>query len=246
MSDLSLTPPSFRLAPSEALAGFHERGFHIEPGLVPDDFCDRLISTANTKPNATDGTYRPIPMPHRQDPLFLEMMRLPAIVAIVETIVGGRASGLGGDFSYMRPGTPGWLPHQDNLYVQAPPDKFVSVWTALTDSGPENGSLVVYPGTHKLGELPIERLTPSTDPGQSPSAGALRAVLPTGVEPIDLRVGKGACLFFHSLLVHGSNCNASGRFRYSFLATYIRRGAPFRPGNMQKRTAVDLYEGADR
>ena len=30
-------------------------------------------------------------------------------------------------------GTPGFVKHQDNAYVQAPPDAFVSVWTAFTD-----------------------------------------------------------------------------------------------------------------
>jgi hypothetical protein len=239
---LSITPPSFRQDPAQALEGFRTRGFHIEPDLVPDAVCDRMIAAGNAQPNALDGTFRPIPMPHRVDPAFLDLMRFGPIVAIVEAIVGGRASGLGADFSYMRPGTPGWLEHQDNLYIQAPPAKLVSVWTALCDVGPQNGGLIFYPGSQAFGELPIERLSPTAHSGQNVSAEALRAVMPGGVEPYHPSVRKGTSLFLHSLLVHGSNPNASpDRFRHSFLATYIETGQPFRPGTQQRRTEVDLY-----
>lgn len=238
----AMNSPSFRDDPDAARAGFFERGLHIEPGLVPDEVCDRVIARAKEMPNALDGTYRPIPMPHRVDPVFLDMMRFRPIVAIVEAIVGGKVSGLGGDFSYMRPGTPGWLAHQDNLYIQAPPDKLVSVWTALCDIGPENGGLTFFPGSHKLGELPIERLTPTAHTGQNRSAEAIRTVMPAGLERLQPSVKKGTSFFFHSLIIHESSANATrDRFRYSFLATYIGRGQPFRPGTMQVRTEVDLY-----
>jgi hypothetical protein len=234
--------PSFHDDVATARAGFFARGLHVEPDLVPDDVCDRVIARANQMTNALDGTYRPIPMPHRVDPVFLDMMRFRPIVAIVEAIVGGQVSGLGGDFSYMRPGTPGWLAHQDNVYIQAPPDKLISVWTALCDVGPENGGLAFYPGSHKLGELPIERLEPTTHSGQNRSAEAIRAVMPAGLERFEPRVKKGTSFIFHSLLLHESNANSThDRFRYSFLATYIGRGQPFRPGTMQARTEVDLY-----
>jgi hypothetical protein len=238
----AIDSPSFRDDPAAARASFFACGLHIEPDLVPDAVCDRLIARANELPNALDGTYRPIPMPHRVDPAFLDMLRFRPIVAIVETIVGGTASGLGGDFSYMRPGTPGWLAHQDNLYIQAPPDKLVSVWTALCDVGPENGGLTFYPGSHKLGELPIERLEPTAHTGQNRSAEAIRAVMPAGLEPFCPSVKKGTSFFFHSLLIHQSNANTTpDRFRYSYLATYIERGQPFRPGTMQARAEVDLH-----
>jgi hypothetical protein len=239
---LSTTPPSFREDPAQALAGFWARGFHIEPDLVPDAVCDRMRAAGDAQPNARDGTFRPIPMPHRIDPVFLDMMRFAPIVAIVEALVGARASGLGADFSYMRPGTPGWLEHQDNLYIQAPSAKLVSVWTALCDVGPENGGLIFYPGSQALGELPIERLSPTAHPGQNVSAEALRAVMPSGFEPFQPRVRKGTSFFLHALLVHGSNPNVTpDRFRHSFLATYIATGESFRAGTQQRRTEVDLY-----
>lgn len=236
------TPPSFLTDAATALRGYATRGYHIEPGLVPDEICDRLVAMAITKSNAVDGTFRPIPMPHFVDPMFMQMMRYRPVVDIVEQLVGGPASGLGGEFFYMRPGTPGFSDHQDNAYVQAPPDRFVSVWTALCDVGPENGGLIFYPGSHTLGALEVEHRDVVPDPGQNPGAAAIRAILPRAFDCVHPTVRKGTILFFHSQLVHASHPNRStDRFRYSFLATYIKRGEPFRPGTAQKRREVELY-----
>jgi len=233
--------PRFADSPEAARTLYDIRGFHIEPGLVPEGECDRLLALALSRPNASDGSFRPIPMPHRDHPGFLAMMRFPPIVAIVERLVGGRASGIGGEFFYMRPGTPGFSAHQDNYYVAAPPDAFVSVWTPLCDVGPENGGLVFYPGSHKLGALPIRNGAMLSDIGQNPGAQAVECILPPDAPMLDLRMAKGSVVFFHGLLAHGSNANTADRFRYSFLATYIRAGAPFRAGQAQNRSEVELH-----
>jgi phytanoyl-CoA hydroxylase len=233
--------PSLRGAPDAALALYRERGYHIESGLVPAGYCDELLAVALSRPNATDGSFRPIPMPHRDHPGFLAMMRYRPIVEIVEKLVGGKASGIGGEFFYMRPGTPGFSAHQDNFYVDARPDAFVSVWTALCDVGPENGGLVFFPGSHKLGALPIRNGAMLSDAAQNPGAQAVECILPDDAPTVDVRLSKGSVAFFHSLLPHRSGANVSDRFRYSFLATYIRAGSPFRAGRAQQRTEVDLY-----
>jgi ectoine hydroxylase-related dioxygenase (phytanoyl-CoA dioxygenase family) len=193
------------------------------------------------QPNAANGRFPPIPMPHRVHPAFFDLMRYRPIVAIVERLIGDAASGLGGEFFYMKPGTPGFARHQDNAYVQAPPDSFISVWTALTDVDGDNGPLTFYPGTHKLGLLEIRELKKTVDPGQNPGAQAAECVLPSGFGGIAMTMRRGSTVFFHSQLVHSSNANRSDRFRYSFLATYLRKGAPFRPGPSQQRAEVDLH-----
>jgi ectoine hydroxylase-related dioxygenase (phytanoyl-CoA dioxygenase family) len=225
-----------------ALMRFREVGYHVDPGLVPASLCDRVLSAAASLPNATDGTYRPIPMSHRVDPAFLAMMRFSPIVEIVEQLVGGRASGIGGEYFYMRPGTEGFAPHQDNFYIQAPPDAFVSVWTALCDVDAENGALVFFPGTHKLGALEVRNGRKLSDPGQNPGAQAIECIFPDAYAPMDVNLKKGSVVFFHSQLVHRSSGNLStSRFRHSFLATYIKSGQPFRAGTVQMRAEVDLH-----
>ena len=172
------------------------------------------------------------------------MMRFCPIVEIVEKLVGGKASGIGGEFFYMRPGTSGFAAHQDNYYVDALPDAFVSVWIALCEVGPENGGLVFYPGSHKLGLLPTRSGNVLSDIGQNPGAQAIECMIPENAPTMDVRLSKGSVAFFHGFLPHRSRANVSDRFRYSFLATYIRAGSPFRPGRAQQRTEVDLYTTA--
>jgi ectoine hydroxylase-related dioxygenase (phytanoyl-CoA dioxygenase family) len=233
--------PSFRTDPAHALQLYRERGYHVEEDLVPAEMIARVLAAAMEQPNAANGLFPPIPMPHRVHPVFLEMMRFGPIVDIVERLLGGRASGLGGEFFYMKPGTPGFSRHQDNAYVQAPPDSFLSVWTALTDVDASNGALTLYPGTHKLGALQTRELAQVTGPGQNPGAQAIECVLPEEFDDLIMAMRRGSTVFFHSQLVHASNPNRSSRFRYSFLATYLLKGAPFRPGRAQQRSEVELH-----
>lgn len=233
--------PSFRSNPAAASLLYAERGFHIERELLPTAMCDHIVATALSRPNASDGSFKPIPMPHRDHAEFLATMRHRPIVDIVEQIVGGTASGIGGEFFYMRPGTPGFSAHQDNYYVQAPPEAFVSVWIALCDVGPENGGLVFYPGSHRYGALPVRQGKAQPHPGQNPGAQAIECLVPDGIEGIDVWLEKGSVAFFHGLLAHFSGPNRSDRFRYSLLLTYIRAGSPFIPGRTQQRTEIDLH-----
>jgi phytanoyl-CoA hydroxylase len=220
---------------------FSETGYYLAKDIVPESVCDDLIAFAMSLPNALDGTYKPIPMAHRESTRFLDFMRFPPIVDFVERFVGGRASGIGSEYFYMRPGTRGFTAHQDNFYIEAPADGFVSVWTALCDVGPENGGPTFFPGSHRLGRLPIRSGETLGDPGQNPGARAVESVLPAdGYSRLDLRMSKGSTVFFHGELVHFSNDNRSDRFRHAFLGTYIRAGSPFRAGTYQKRTEVDL------
>ena len=39
--------------------------------------------------------------------------------------------------------TQGFSPHQDNFFVDARGDTFISAWIALTDVCPENGGLII-------------------------------------------------------------------------------------------------------
>jgi hypothetical protein len=233
----------FRSDAKSALATYQELGYLVEEDLVPEPVISRLVATALDFPNSKDGTFGPIEMPHRAHPVFLEMMRFPPLVSIVEALVGARASGIGGEFFYMRPGMPGFVKHQDNAYIQAPSDAFVSAWTALCDVDERNGCLVFYPGSHKLGVLPTRVLEHTPVIGQNPGAEALESVMPKDIAPLSMPLKRGTTVFFHGDLVHASCSNiTTDRFRYSILATYIRKGEPFRRGRLQNRTEIDLHE----
>jgi ectoine hydroxylase-related dioxygenase (phytanoyl-CoA dioxygenase family) len=232
---------SFRSDPAQAMQFYRHQGYIVEENLIAEDMIERVMNMAMEQPNAKDGIFPPIPMPHRVHPVFMDMMRYKPLVDIVEQLLGGTASGLGGEFFYMRPGTPGFSKHQDNAYVQAPPDAFLSVWTALTDVTAENGALTFYPGSHKFGALEIREVGRPIGPGQNPGAQATECVMPEEIAGKTMALTRGSTVFFHSQLVHSSGENRSDRFRYSFLATYLRKGQPFRPGRAQKREEVELH-----
>ena len=158
--------------------------------------------------------------------------------------MSGKAAGLQTQFFYCCPNTRGFSLHQDNFFVQTPFGKFASVWCALTDTNHENGGLIVYPGSHKEGLLPVRELsceeTLITKSFQTPNANNWECIVPSKYQPICPSVPKGSALFIHGHLVHGSNNNNSDQWRQVLLCTYVCSGEPFRPGRYAQRVEVAL------
>lgn len=231
---------SFFKEPENVLAQYHETGFHIEENVFTDIECQKLIDASMQLENAKNGTYRPFMMPHRHDEIFLTALKNPAIAKIISALVGGEAVGLQSEFFYCKPGTRGFSLHQDNFYVEAQQGVFASAWCALTDTYAEKGGLIVYPGTNKEGNLPVEKLTLPPEAGQDPNANNEQTIVPPQYKAVNAKVPKGAVLFIHGHLVHASNPNQTNEWRYVLLNTYIKKGESFRPGNYAKREAVSL------
>ena len=237
---------TFAFDPDAALRAYHEVGFHLEPDVWTTAACERLIAAGEDLPGPRAGRRAPVMNPHRVEPTFFAALRSPAITGVLERILGGRLVGLQTQLFFCPPGTPGFSPHQDNFYVQARPDVFASAWTALEDADAENGSLVLWPRSHQepvlaVEDVPAHRLSPT----QNPNANARQVVLPPGYRPLSIVVPRGAVVFLHGHVVHGSHDNRSAnRWRRSLLMTYIRLGEPFRAGRDAGRAAVSLDERA--
>lgn len=223
------------------LAFYNEQGYWIEENVFSDEECAALIETSKTLENYTAGTFRPQMMPHRTHELYLQALRKKAIVNSIAQAVGGKPVGLQTEFFYCKPGTRGFSLHQDNFFVEAPFGVFASAWCALTDTFAEKGGLIVYPGTHKEGLLPVEKIEVSKDKGQDPNANNEQTVVPAKYKPVNASVPKGAVLYIHGHLVHGSNPNQTkDDWRQVLLSTYIREGEKFRPGAYAQRAPVSL------
>lgn len=231
---------SFFTNPEQAMAAYLELGYHIEENLFSDEECEKLIAASAELESAKSGTYRPQMMPHRQNEIYLEAMRHPKLKFIMDKLIEGNAMGLQTEFFYCKPGTRGFSLHQDNFFVQAPFGVFASSWIALTDTYPEKGGLIVYPKSHKEGLLPVRKLSLEKDTRQDPNANNEETIVPPQYQLMNARVPKGAALFIHGHLVHGSNPNQTDEWRYVMLNTYIREGEAFRPGNYAQRETVTL------
>lgn len=231
---------SFYKDSDAALHSYSEHGFHIEQDFFSQDYCDSIIKEAQVLANARDKNFKPVLMPHKESPFFLDAMKDKKTVDIVHQLLGGKPAGMQTQFFYCKPATRGFSLHQDNFYIEADYGKFVSVWVALVDTDAANGGLIVYPGSHKEGHLPVRKLNLGLDPHQDQNANNEETVVPDQYGRFNLTLKKGSALFIHAHVVHGSNNNTSDYFRYSLLNLYIKEGESFRSGNSAHREPIAL------
>ncbi len=224
----------------QALENYRKNGFHVEEGVFTGEQCQNYIDVANQLSAAKIGDFKPFMMPHRERSEFLTAMKDKKIVEIINSLVGGKAVGLQSQFFFCKPGTRGFSMHQDNFFVQAKQDVFVSAWIALVDTTPYNAGLIVYPGTHVEGDLPVRKLDLQKDKNQDPNANNEEVVIPNQYKEMHLSIKKGSVLFIHGHVVHGSNPNLSNSDRSVLLNTYIKEGEAFRSGVYAQRAPLDL------
>ncbi len=238
--------PTFRAGDAGLAAFYEENGFAIVQDMWAAQECDSIVEMAKSFPGRPADDFRPLMQPQRSTASFLSPIRNKRVAALVETFLGGTASGLQIEFFFGAPGTKGFARHQDNFYVEAGSQAFLSIWSAMTEVTPQMGGLIVYPGSHKFGRLPTQALVGGSGPNQDPNANNEEAVLPASLDQngIQVSVPKGAVVVLHADVVHSSLTNQSDRFRYALLCTYLRKGTPFRAGRSAKREEIDLYATA--
>jgi len=226
------------------IEAWRDQGFYVRENLFDHETCDAVVAAAENLPTYKDGSLTPFMHPHKEDDIFLDVRRNELLVTLMsELITGsfkGEISGLQTQFFFGRPGTIGFNKHQDNFYAKAEHGNYASAWIALTDTDPENGGLIVYPGSHKEGILEIrETLTDNTF-GQDPNAIAKEVICPDRYKPVDVIAPKGSVVFVHGNLIHDSHDNISNRYRHVLLITYILKGGYFNPGRSAKRKEINV------
>ena len=111
-------------------------------------------------------------------------------------------------------------PHQDWSSMESSMDSVV-VWVPLVDVNKENGSVIIYPNTHKLGILPFK------------TSGGFAKVEIVG-EGIQTELEIGDIVIFSTLLIHESGdilnntIRWSCHYRYTNMldSDFIERGFP--------------------
>jgi len=109
--------------------------------------------------------------------------------------------------------------HQDWSSMRSSLNSLI-VWIPLVDVDDQNGSIIIYPGSHKLGILDWK------------SEGGFAKVEKPNIEPIQPKLKVGDVAIFSSLLVHESgkikddSIRFSCHFRYTDINNleYIERG----------------------
>lgn len=102
--------------------------------------------------------------------------------------------------------------HQDLAYFPfRPANRIVAAWASLEDSNNLNGSLNIFPKTHK-GDL-FRHIYPEWEGKVNKAYFGIDNYKEKANMRLDLEMKKGDVVFFHPLLVHGSGENKTQGYR---------------------------------
>jgi ectoine hydroxylase-related dioxygenase (phytanoyl-CoA dioxygenase family) len=220
---------------------YQDQGFAVVEGLFSAEECLAIQKLGERLPTFLSGSLLPVMNPHREQPALMVTISDKRIVSVVQQLMDGKPAGLQTQYFFCRPGTRGFSAHQDNYYVRAPKDKFVSAWLALDDVEAENGALIVKLGSHREPLLEVREIPQPSTFGQDPNHNCQECITDKPYPKIVVTVRQGGVVFLHSHVIHSSADNVTtSRFRRVLLMTYLAEGADFRPGFIAKRQTFTL------
>jgi ectoine hydroxylase-related dioxygenase (phytanoyl-CoA dioxygenase family) len=237
-STSSIEIPQFSDDPQKALHFYREYGFQIELNIWSQAEIIEINEQADKIDANISGNFSSIIHGDRISPPFLKNAKNPKIIAIIESLLGGRVSGLQTVYYFGKPGTKGFPLHQDNFFVQSHRDMFATAWSPFIDVNPSCGCLIAYPGSHREAILEVTDTQFKPDLGDPQSPGC---ILPSSYLPMAIDAPKGSCVFLHGHMAHSSCDNTSEIFRRTFLTTYIKEGANFRAGRTERKP-IQIYD----
>ena len=218
----------------EDVQRYHRDGYLVVPDVlsaqdiddlrhVTDDLVEQSRqATAHTgvfdlEPghSAAQPRVRRIKSPHLQHAAYARMVRHPGIVAVLCRLWGPnvrfdtsklnlKAAGFGSPVEW----------HQDWAFYPHTNDDLAAVGIMLDDFTPDNGSMLVIPGSH-TGPVYDHNTNGVFVGGIDPSTSGIdfsKAVMCTG--------RAGSITVHHARLLHGSSANISGRPRRFLLHQY--------------------------
>ena len=163
-------------------------------------------------------------------PAVFDLLRHPAILDVVESVIGPEIASNPVQQMRMKPsqdmvadeslqmhsnvGVTTW--HQDivALLPDADDTRIVTVWVALSDAFVDNGCLVSIPGSHRLGpQVHCANEALASEP-------YVPAAVLAGMEERPLPVRRGGVVLFDKLNVHRSLPNRSASMRWSVDVRY--------------------------
>ncbi|MGH8636407.1 MAG: phytanoyl-CoA dioxygenase family protein [Burkholderiales bacterium] len=108
-----------------------------------------------------------------------------------------------------------WFPHQDSGYKSASDArKGFAIFVCLEDMNEGNGCLQLFPGSHKLGRLPHERIFEDQRTGDN----QMRVTsLPEGYAPMSLRASRGDIIVFSRYTIHQSSSSVTSSRRLALI-----------------------------
>ena len=209
----------------EQVNEYREKGYFVGRSVIDQDLIARVkdvvsdlvheaegLATHNEKfdldpahkPN--DPRVRRIKTPHLWDPIFLELLKSPSLIACLRSLLGSNIRLHGSKLNMKSAGDGAAVEwHQDWAFYPHSNDDVLAVGVMLDDVTTDNGPMLVIPGSHK-----VEKVWDHHHEGRFCGAIAPKSVTDINFDKAVACTGKaGDCTFHHVRLVHGSATNFS-------------------------------------
>lgn len=175
-------------------------------------------------------------------PFAAEIAREPAVLDVVEGVLGPDILVWGVEFFIKEPNTTHIVSmHQDLTYWGLGEiDGLVTAWIALSPATPESGCMDFVAKSHKN---PILEHNDTFDKNNLLSRGQEIAVEVKEEDKVPIEIHPGQMSLHHGLIIHGSGPNTSDDRRIAAVVRYIR---PDMAQQVADKDYVIMGRGADR
>lgn len=247
-----LTSELFTLLTSEQLGEFKKNGYLVLPGFSSAQFCESVVAFAKSElerqampiefeadtryPGAPQSrlaeggaTARRLLMASARHSMLRDWATTGALNGILHQLLGQEVLLSQAHHNCIMTKQPafssvtGW--HRDSRYWNFARPDLVSAWLALGDELPENGCLLVLPGSHQW----------AIDADQLDISQFLRADLTKNKSLLEqttaVPLRQGDLLLFHSNLFHAAGRNTTERTKFSMVFTYRAGDNPPKSGS---------------
>ena len=233
------------MAPHNFQSRFQEDGYYF-PLKVLDaelatDYKNRLGRIAESAFADNLGNCGQINQLHVVCPFVNDIIRRPAILDAVETVLGPNLLVWGTSVFMKPPGSRGFVSwHQDLTYWGLNNDQEVAVWVALGPVNQNNGCMQFVKGSHQMGQKPHRDVTDEHNiltRGQHVDVEIDESLV------VDVELNAGEASFHHGHLLHCSGPNRSSQPRIGIVINYISTSV------YQKNSSQDfamLVRGEDK
>lgn len=238
-----------RLTPAE-VQQYHREGYliHNRPVLPADRF-DALKAyfegiladlPPSERPEAMD-------VPHFMHPKLLDWAFDPAILALVEPIVGPDIALFSTHFICKPTGNGKRVPwHEDSAYWRGriDPMEVCTVWLAIDPSTKINGCMMVIPRTHVEGQKGFSEYD-SVDPAKNVFATEVKAAQRDDSKRVYVELQANECSLHDARIIHGSEPNTSQIRRCGWTMRFCSTKVKFNYEKFDGTHVVYLAQGRD-